>query len=296
MSTDTVLNIIQSAAAEIGVVVGNSIVATDLTTRRLVQGLNRVGRSLRREAPWDALLKRYPFEVVDGQARYKVPEDWDGVVNSTAWNSSNRMYVYGTITPVEYEALINSCAPLTTLNSFYRFIGNTGDIEIIPTPTVREGDNANLLVLEYYSTNWLRPSAEWQANTLYDVGDTVTAGDNIYKCVFGGETGDTMPLKVTGDIIDGTVTWNAIAYDVATKDDDLVVLDRDLLQIALIMQFLDNKGFNYDKYAQMFEDMKATMIARTIGGRVDTTITPQGRRALRHGLWANKFKNMPYRI
>ena len=296
MSTDTVLNIISGAAAEVGILAGQTITASDTTTKRLVQGLNRVGRSLKREAPWASLVKRYPFRIKNGVSRYPLPPDWDGVVNSTMWDNSSHMYAFGTITSREYETLVNSAAPLTSLTRMYRFIGSTRNIEIVPTPAIEDEDEANLLVIEYRSSNWLRPGTKWAASTAYAVGNVVAAGDNVYKCTTAGTTGTTMPTEVAAEEIeDGTVVWTPIVYDSVTADTDEVVLDRDLLQIGLIMQFLDNKGFNYDKYAQMYQQLKQTMIARDIGGRVDTTVTPHGRR--RYGnIWASKFYNMPYRI
>jgi hypothetical protein len=48
----------------------------------------------------------------------------------------------------------------------------------------------------------------WSANLAVLAGDIVTNGTNIYTAKIGGTTGTTAPSATTGDITDGTVTWN----------------------------------------------------------------------------------------
>lgn len=54
------------------------------------------------------------------------------------------------------------------------------------------------------------PGAPWMPNTPYAVGNTVTAGQNMYSCVTAGTSAATGygPMTTQGTIVDGTVRWN----------------------------------------------------------------------------------------
>ena len=50
----------------------------------------------------------------------------------------------------------------------------------------------------------------WQPNTAYNVNALVNANGKVYKCTKAGTSGNTAPTRTSGDITDGTVTWQYI--------------------------------------------------------------------------------------
>jgi hypothetical protein len=76
-----------------------------------------------------------------------------------------------------------------------RTYDESGDYTVTPfTLDVREHRNNN--------------RGAWLVNMAVLAGDIVTNGANIYTAKIGGTTGSTAPSATTGDITDGTVTWN----------------------------------------------------------------------------------------
>lgn len=182
----TVLEIIQDAAAEIGIPVGASIAATDKTMVRMVALLNRTGKNLRRQAAWPECLKRYTFDLVEDQTRYPFPADWDAWANETIWNEDDSDFLVGPLTPSQYEYYKNGVS-VSDADQKYRAIGITRGIEILPAPTSSDADQT--VVYEFFSQNWLRPTDEWTDDTVYSAGEYVYYGDNIYVTAAGGTSG-----------------------------------------------------------------------------------------------------------
>lgn len=55
--------------------------------------------------------------------------------------------------------------------------------------------------------NGYAASTEWLASTARTVGNIRYAGNKVYRCTIAGTTGTEQPTATTGEILDGSVTW-----------------------------------------------------------------------------------------
>lgn len=282
----TALSIIQTAAGELGVPIGTTVLSTDQTMTRMRLLLNRAGKNLRRQHPWPECLKRYTFDLVEDIVEYYKPSDWDSWVNETFWNEDDSSKLIGPITPQEYEFIKNGVF-ISNADYKFRIQGISKNLKIVPTPTA--SDAGQTLVCEYSSKNWLRPATAWTSGN-YTSGNYVYNGDNIYKAISSNEdSSETGPTHyVSFGYSEGTTfIWQAVAYEEILSDTDVVLLDEELLTLSLIWRFADSKGLTGETAKIEYDKLLRDRLGQTSGART-ISLTGRGR-----PLWASREYNMP---
>jgi len=152
----TLLSVIQSAADEINLppvtqVIGNQ----DQTVRGLLRAFVKEGRDLLQEdPPWSALINEYTFDTVDQQEEYAFPQDYQRMINNTAWDRNQFWQIRGGITPQQWQVIRSGLYQTARLSSNFRIKQGSDKISkafyLDPIPT-----SARTLVFEYQSKWWL---------------------------------------------------------------------------------------------------------------------------------------------
>jgi hypothetical protein len=143
------IELIQAAAADIGIPVPSAAVAaTDVLTRQLVGLLNREGRDLSRRYPWQALRAEATFVAVAAESQgtlATIAPYMRFPINETFWNRTTQEPIAGPLSAPDWQqiqAQVNT-SPYPT----YMIRGN----ELLITPAPTAGDNC---AFEYVRKTW----------------------------------------------------------------------------------------------------------------------------------------------
>lgn len=83
----------------------------------------------------------------------------------------------------------------------------------------------------------------WAPNTYYALGQQVTSGANLYRCIVAGTTGSVAPTATSGNIVDGSATWS---YAGASGSVNVTASAQWLPNTYYTVgQQVTNAGFNY---------------------------------------------------
>ena len=152
----SLLTIIQDAAADINLpkvtqVIGNE----DKTVQSLLRAFMKEGKDLLQEDPvWSVQLTEHTFDTEAGIEEYKLPDDYQRMVNNTAWDRAQFWQIRGGITPQQWQVIRSGLYQTARLSSNFRIKQATDKISkaffLDPIPeSVRE------LVFEYQSKWWV---------------------------------------------------------------------------------------------------------------------------------------------
>lgn len=255
------LDLIQDAAAELGLPIVSSVISTtDATVRSLLAHANAEGQDLRSEYEWAQLSSTKLITLVAGQSTYPLPDDFDSQIFDTHWDRSNRWQLIGPMSPDEWQ-FYQSGIVGTTPRRLFRIMGRADNqFTIYPTPSADEA--GQILAFEYLSKTWCRPRT-WVATTTFLPGAYSYYNGNIYYSSAGGVTGSTAPTHTTGSTSDGGVSWTYIsaAYEKFVADTDLTILPQRIIKKGIKWRFRESKGF---KWEQLYADYE-TELKKEVG-------------------------------
>ncbi|MDJ0512818.1 MAG: hypothetical protein QNJ62_05175 [Methyloceanibacter sp.] len=153
----TLLSICQEATNLAGVLTPDSIVGnSEDTAQRLLASANATGKELLKVHRWAVLQEEHPFPTVADQPDYPLPDDYDRMMDFTAWDRTHYWRIRGSISPQEWQ-LYKSGAVGLSLNSYKRFRlkASSGTKRFFIDPTPKSAEN---LIFEYVSSHWCEDS------------------------------------------------------------------------------------------------------------------------------------------
>lgn len=153
MAWDTLVNIVNGAAGELGLIqsdLSDPYTSTDASIIQLLKLLTSLGKELQ-EHNWSHLQKSYTFPTVNGTATYAFPADFDAIAGETWWNRSTRLPLGGPLSPQSWQAL-QAQSSSSVVTTHLRIWGNK--IELYPTPSIVE-----TIAYDYRSSYWVAVDA-----------------------------------------------------------------------------------------------------------------------------------------
>ena len=163
----SLLDLVNEVCLEVGLPTTTLVVSsTDTQVKQLLALANREGRE-QVAAPnqWPQLQKVQTVTLVNGQASYDFPSDFNAYISETIWNPSMRWTVAGPMSPQDWEFLKSG---LINSQPWMRFRIWQGKIFFDPTPTsVNDGQT---VTIEYQSNSYCNSAAgvaqsKWAADT-----------------------------------------------------------------------------------------------------------------------------------
>jgi hypothetical protein len=147
----TILEVVQTAATEMGLTAPNSALLNpnDLTAIQLAALYNATGEMLVTRRVWRNLLSTYQFTTVNGQDTYALPADFNRSISQTEWDKTNRWPLVGPETAQQWQ-WIKSGVLSTGPRERFQLQGN--NIVLFPIP----GATVLTLTLSYVSKWWVR--------------------------------------------------------------------------------------------------------------------------------------------
>jgi hypothetical protein len=202
--------------------------------------------------------------VVDGQAAYAMPADYDRQIHRTAWNRDRKWEIIGPLTPQEWQYRKSGIVQ-TSPRQRFRMIG-WADNQFTVQPTPSTGDAGQIIAFEYQSVSGMRP-VTWTEGATFLAGAYCSYNGNIYSTILGGVTGSTAPTHTTGSASDGGITWDYFsgAYSEFLADTDVCLLDEDMIGLSIQWRFMQQKGLSYEKIEAEYEKALMREIVAEIG-------------------------------
>ena len=153
MTNSTVLQIVQTAASEMGLQTPTSALlnAADLTAIQLAALYNATGEMLVKRRQWRMLFREGSITTVAGKGSYPLPADYARPINQTEWDRTNRWPMIGPETPQQWQWLKSGILS-TGPRERFRLVGN--NIEIWPIPSADSVPGPNLDLSYYYVGKW----------------------------------------------------------------------------------------------------------------------------------------------
>lgn len=144
----TLLSICRDASDEIGIPQPASVAGnTDPIAQKLLRYSNKVGNSLMKAVPWQALRKEQTFTAIAGETQTGIiPADFDRFVPETFWDRSATALLSGPISSTEWGGLKAS----SYTGSIRKFIYRGGVVSVVPVFAGGES-----LAFEYVSAKWV---------------------------------------------------------------------------------------------------------------------------------------------
>lgn len=172
----TLLALIQAACAEIGIPSPSFVVNNaDLQVGQLLALANREGREqVAAEGGWSQLRAEQDITLVNGQAAYAFPTDFQSYIPSTIWDRDMRWPVAGPLNAQEWQYIKSG---LITGAPWQRFRVMMGQIYFDPTPSTTTAGQT--VAIEYQSKNFCQSASgtkqpAWVADT-----DTFLLPDDV---------------------------------------------------------------------------------------------------------------------
>ena len=253
--TATLLQIMQNVTDKLGLdrlttVVGSS----NKTARQLLAISHDVGDEIISRVDWPQLEKITTFTLADSVEGYALPADFDRFIFRTHWDRANTWELEGPLSPQEWEWRQEGISAVSPKRRFRIRDDTTTQLKIDPLPD--SGDAGAVMVYEYRSKNWTRPVIWTTGTTFAALAYTFYEG-NYYQTTAGGTTGATPPTHTAGAVSDGGVTWTYLDQIYATflADTDEPKFDHIMFELGIMARWMYQKGFQYQKYEQKFEEL-----------------------------------------
>jgi hypothetical protein len=251
----SLLSTIQAVTRELGIPEPASVVGnTDKIAKQMLALALRVGDEIVQRYTWPQLHRTATITLAASTDSYALPADFDRHINRTHWDRTNTWELEGPISPQEWrwrkEGIVS-----TSPRRRYRVKGATST-QFFVDPTPGSGEDGEILVFEYISKSWIRPVL-WESGEEFGAGSYCFYEGNYYKTTSGGTAGATPPTHTTGSASDDTVTWTYqdIAYDSFLADTDTSLIDEKVLSLGIQAAFMYQKGFQYQRTEQKFEEL-----------------------------------------
>lgn len=118
----------------------------DPLVAQLLAFANAQGQELARDYAWSSLQKKATFTLVDGVTSYVLPGDWLGIIPATAYGSTSRWEMLGSLTPGQW-ANLTQWATVPVGNTPFRIQGDR--LEVLPNTAPQ------VVTLAYRSAWWV---------------------------------------------------------------------------------------------------------------------------------------------
>ncbi len=161
----SLLTLVQSVTDRIGLARPTAVVgSSDTQVRGLLSLANQEGKDLAARFDWSVLMKEKTFPATATAAQSgAIPDDFDRFVNGSMWNRTRDNFLFGPMSPQDWQAIQATVAPNVT--EAFRVRGSS--LLITPTPTA--GDT---YAFEYLSTYWVGTAASSSATLTEFSADT----------------------------------------------------------------------------------------------------------------------------
>lgn len=172
----TLLDLVNEACLELGIPTTTTVISSqDSQVKQLLSLANREGREqVAAPVQWPQLQKIQTITLVNGQASYAFPNDFNAYIAQTIWNPSMRWTVVGPMSPQNWEFLKSG---LINTQPWMRFRIWQGQIFFDPTPT--SVNNGQTVTVEYQSNNYCQSATgTWQNKWTNDT-DTFLLPEDI---------------------------------------------------------------------------------------------------------------------
>lgn len=163
----TLLDLVNQAFLEMGIPTTTTVTGSlDTQVKQLLALANREGREqVAAPVQWPQLQARQTITLVNGQASYPFPADFNSYIPSTMWNPSMRWTVAGPMSPQDWEFLKSG---LINTQPWMRFRVFGGKVYFDPTPTTTNAGQT--VTVEYQSKNFCQssggtPQSAWAADS-----------------------------------------------------------------------------------------------------------------------------------
>lgn len=170
------LDLVNSACLELGIPTTTQVLTSaDTQVKQLLALANREGREqVAAPMQWPQLQKVQSIVLVNGQASYPFPSDFDSYIPDTIWNPTMRWSVAGPLSPQTWEFVKSG---LINTQPWMRYRIWQGKIFFDPTPTT--SNDGQTVTIEYQSNTFCQstsgtPQSAWTNDT-----DTFLLPDDI---------------------------------------------------------------------------------------------------------------------
>jgi hypothetical protein len=163
----TLLGMVTQACQEIGIPAPSTVTGSpDAQIQQLLALANREGREqVAAPVQWPQLQAKQTITLVNGQASYDFPSDFNSYIPDTMWNPSMRWTVAGPLSPQNWEFVKSG---LINTQPWMRFRVYGGKIYFDPTPTTTNAGQT--VTVEYQSKNFCAsaggtPQSAWASDS-----------------------------------------------------------------------------------------------------------------------------------
>jgi hypothetical protein len=166
---ETANALINRAAVEVGLNADNDPVASpDETYIQMQALLDSLGQELVNLYDWPILVRTLTIDTqADDSGVYDLPDDYDHMINQTAWDMNNTVPVTGPLSPQQWQYLEGTNLVSQSLYASLRQFDNK--LEVYPQPAP-----PTIITLEYISRNWVMEQGQTVPNL-----DSVSTGSDF---------------------------------------------------------------------------------------------------------------------
>lgn len=169
----TLLTMCQDAADEMQLTRPATIIGSSAPdSQRFARYANKVGRTLMKRHPWQALRNEQAFTGVSGSEQTgAIPTDFDRFIAETFWNRSTDRLVVGPISPVRWQGL--KASSYTDTQQLFIYRGSN----VYFVPDLSGGES---LAFEYVSNKWALAASDSTPQTSFLAdGDTTLLDEEL---------------------------------------------------------------------------------------------------------------------
>jgi|TARA_R110002051_G_scaffold325625_1_gene429517 hypothetical protein len=131
--------------------------SADPAVQQLTYMLNSAGQELLRLHKWQQFQKTHSFttdKVTYPTGVYPLPTDFDEMIQQTQWDQTNRLPLYGSLTPQDWEYLEGR--QLANFTIYASFRKREGKMYMYPSPP----PDGHVIQYEYISRGWVESIAD----------------------------------------------------------------------------------------------------------------------------------------
>lgn len=172
----TLLQMMQDVCNEVGIPQPSVVVSSpDQQVRQLLALANREGRE-QVSAPggWPQFRGQQTITMVNGQAAYDFPTDFDNYIPDTIWNRDQRWVVRGPLSPQEWQTLKSG---YINVFPYQRYRVMDGQIYFDPTPSSAAA--GQIVTIEYQGKSFCKSATGTPQTQWLDDTDTFMLPDDI---------------------------------------------------------------------------------------------------------------------
>jgi hypothetical protein len=160
--------------------------STDPNFVQMLVLANKLGKQLMRRAEWQLLNRTYTFTTnssgppTPDVTFYPLPNDFNRMINQTAWNRTSRLPMAGPLTAQGWEWLVGLVSNQFTIYLGFRQWGGT--FAVYPSPNPAD----QTIAFEYQSNAWVQPvgttTLDQRAQVLTAAGDIPIFDELMFQC------------------------------------------------------------------------------------------------------------------